>query len=240
MPGTSLDGLPLDIKLRIVESCELTGLIKLRCVSRAWRNLVLETDISLLNPTRRALLDLYDFALDSKWFQHSRRHIIPDIQHFDRRQYLEDLPGTSVPEEFEMWIREWPEKAVIGWLWPGLEDWAPSFDKPDDEWWRIDARNFLSAEFVEEFRDLHEGGREHTKCNLFVDRELPPMHQTEEQQPDIEATAIQVQFAFPNDSYDQDPQDPMGCDPLGNVMLILSNGGRFDGTVHQQAGVGEA
>ena len=24
--------------------------------------------------------------------------------------------------EFEVWIREWPARATIGWIWPGLED----------------------------------------------------------------------------------------------------------------------
>jgi hypothetical protein len=62
-------------------------------------------------------------------FRASRKHIVPHIKPFSREEYLEQLQSqisehctkAHIPEEFALWIMEWPENAVIGWAWPGLD-----------------------------------------------------------------------------------------------------------------------
>ena len=39
---------------------------------------------------------------------------------FDRRKFLAQLPN-SIPDDFRCWILEWPERAVIGTIWPTLK-----------------------------------------------------------------------------------------------------------------------
>lgn len=38
-------------------------------------------------------------------------------------QISEHCPKARIPEEFALWITEWPENAVIGWAWPALDDY---------------------------------------------------------------------------------------------------------------------
>lgn len=57
---------------------------------------------------------------------------MPELQPFSRAEYLSALqrqisecaPSRKfrIPTEFELWILEWPEYAVIGSTLPGLED----------------------------------------------------------------------------------------------------------------------
>ncbi|KAF4305189.1 hypothetical protein GTA08_BOTSDO06590 [Botryosphaeria dothidea] len=99
-PCRSLDELPLEVKLRFVENCDLSALVKLHTLSKTWRAL---------------LLDFYDLCLDSEYFRRPRRHIVKRLTPFHRDGYIQSwLSDPSLPEEFEMWLREWPSKAVIG------------------------------------------------------------------------------------------------------------------------------
>ncbi|KAL1620863.1 hypothetical protein SLS54_005793 [Diplodia seriata] len=116
-----LDELPTELKLSIVELCDLKGLINVRTLSRSWRALVVRSPHVRINPTRRKLLDFYDFCLESKSFRASRETVIPLLKPLDRSLYLQRLSDKPLPEAFDMWIREWPAKAVFGYLWPGLD-----------------------------------------------------------------------------------------------------------------------
>ncbi|KAL1635228.1 hypothetical protein SLS58_010349 [Diplodia intermedia] len=121
MPPHMLDELPTELRLSIVELCDLKGLIKVRSLSKSWRALVMQSPHVRINPTRRKLLDLYDFCLKSKSFRASRETVIPLLKPLDRSHYLERLSDKPLPEAFDMWIREWPAKAAFGYLWPGLD-----------------------------------------------------------------------------------------------------------------------
>lgn len=95
------------------------SLIAAQGVNRQWRRLVPLADIP---PMRRALLDLYIEFLESPAFLPSRPAILDDLRPFDREGYVALLHdnGLRLPEEFLLWIREWPSKAVIDGSWPGL------------------------------------------------------------------------------------------------------------------------
>ncbi|THG95702.1 hypothetical protein EW026_g6010 [Hermanssonia centrifuga] len=116
------DDLPNELILSIFPLLPLQSLIAARCVNQRWRNLVPLAD---LLPTRRKYLDFYLSVVRSPAFQEARRAIHPHLKHFDREEYLRFLTKTSTaPEEFILWVREWPASAVCGWMWPGLEGQA--------------------------------------------------------------------------------------------------------------------
>lgn len=113
------DDLPNELLLLIYPLLPLPSLIASRSVCKRWRLLVNEAN---LDPARRNLLDLYLTAITSRAFLESRKHIIPHLRPFDRDAYLHAIPPSiSLPPEFEVWVREWPERAVISWIWPGLD-----------------------------------------------------------------------------------------------------------------------
>ncbi|KAL4252060.1 hypothetical protein ABKN59_001821 [Abortiporus biennis] len=117
------DDLPNELLLLIFPHLCLQSLIRSRGVNRRWRSLVFQSSV---DPVRLKLLKLYYHIITKPSFILSRAHIVPHIKHFNREEYLESLPLHSnvsvIPEEFALWILEWPEKAVIGWMWPGLDD----------------------------------------------------------------------------------------------------------------------
>jgi hypothetical protein len=119
--------LPSELLFDIFTLLDLKGLIKARTVRHHWRNLVLEAP---LDPTRRVLLDLYYKVIAAPSFLPSRAlhatHLLPS---FDREAYIQELVTKVpfIPAEFEMWVLEWPAKAVIGGLWPGID--ADAFRK---------------------------------------------------------------------------------------------------------------
>ncbi|KAJ7154583.1 hypothetical protein C8R46DRAFT_1041611 [Mycena filopes] len=101
----------LDPETRIYPHLTLKALISARGVDTFWRALVLLAD---LDPARRSLLDLYSRTIESPVFLRTR----PWEGVYRRSPGPEDY----VPHEFQLWILEWPAKAVIGCAWPGLPD----------------------------------------------------------------------------------------------------------------------
>ncbi|EKG18921.1 F-box domain cyclin-like protein [Macrophomina phaseolina MS6] len=134
--------IPVELGHEIAALLDLQSLIKLRGVSRHWRDIVNDCELRerILHPDRRALLQLYDDVIETPGFLKSRPEVLSRIVHFDRDKYIGGLPCHPVPSAFEMWIREWPSKAVIGSTWPGFPD-------PEKEerkhWWRTKAANKL-------------------------------------------------------------------------------------------------
>lgn len=120
---TTGDDLPNELLLPIFAHLPLKSLIVSRCVCRRWRYLVTSAD---LDPERRRLLTLYLRAIETPSFLVTRSEIIPALKPFDRAQLLGFVRDNGIgvlPKEFRMWIEEWPAKAAIGWIWPGL-DWS--------------------------------------------------------------------------------------------------------------------
>lgn len=117
---------PNEILLQIFSFLPLKSLIIGRTVSQEWRRLIPLADI---NPIRRSFLDFYLNLVDSPIFPQTRPWVLANLQPFDRQQYINDLLDQHpyVPEAFRMWILEWPAKAVIGCVWPGLPNvYCPS------------------------------------------------------------------------------------------------------------------
>lgn len=95
----------------------LKSLIAAQGVNQRWRNLL---PLSHLLPARRSLLALYLAAI-TKHSTPQRRNSRQDAR-FDRALYLATLTKTNkheaLPEEFRVWILEWPN-TVMNWFWPG-------------------------------------------------------------------------------------------------------------------------
>ena len=99
----------------------LDTLIATRGVSRRWRALV---PAASLCPLRRRYLEFFQKLVHSPAFGAAATRVRPHLRKFDREDYLAALADTgsaAVPEEFALWVREWPERAVYGWMWPGLD-----------------------------------------------------------------------------------------------------------------------
>lgn len=111
-----IEDLPVELLHMIFKELALKDLIAVRGVSRRWRTSKLSVDIPI---ARRKLLDLYLRLIDSRSFQMSRSHIVPHLQPFCRDTFVAGL-ARSTPEEFKIWILEWPALAVFTWIWPGL------------------------------------------------------------------------------------------------------------------------
>lgn len=106
--------------MKITSHLQLHELILLRSSSRHWQTLA-NNNLSFIRPARRGLLRLRDDAIRSPYFLPSRDYVLAELYSFDRVQYLASKSrGLPLPEEFETWLLEWPDKAVIGWTWPGL------------------------------------------------------------------------------------------------------------------------
>ncbi|KII86581.1 hypothetical protein PLICRDRAFT_125501 [Plicaturopsis crispa FD-325 SS-3] len=126
----SLSTVPTEMLLEIFARIpNLKALIAARCVNRTWRRLVPLAD---LNPHRRALLELYTDAVNSPGFLATRRDVVRGLAPFDREEWVNVIsrgvdpsappghPPITLPEEFRMWVLEWPSRAVISGHWPGL------------------------------------------------------------------------------------------------------------------------
>lgn len=120
-----IEELSTELLLEIFAHLSLTSIIQACGACRFWRNCVLEADI---HPARRALFDVYLHLLKGDIFIASRQHVIDSLQSFDRVSYIRDLQSQLaaaglppiIPLAFELYILEWPEKAVFDCFWPGL------------------------------------------------------------------------------------------------------------------------
>ncbi|KAI0782089.1 hypothetical protein C8Q75DRAFT_536677 [Abortiporus biennis] len=131
--------LPNELLFHIFGDLNLTSLIAARGVCHRWKSIV--SSANTIHPARRSLLDLYLRAVNSPTFLPTRPHILPHLQTFNREEFYEKLP-MSTPDEFKVWILEWPQKAVIGWLWPGLPSTA--LTEPNDISLRARGESILS------------------------------------------------------------------------------------------------
>ena len=110
---------PNEILLDIIPALPLASLIAAHGVDHNWRRLVAAANV--LAP-RRELLDLYLTVVNSPWFLQTRPWVLENLQPFDREAYVAALltQYNPLPEAFELWLLEWPARAVIGGIWPGL------------------------------------------------------------------------------------------------------------------------
>ncbi|KAL0961140.1 hypothetical protein HGRIS_006112 [Hohenbuehelia grisea] len=114
---------PNELWLDIIPHLELQPLIAIRCTSRTLRSLAASAASANIHPLRKAFLSLYLDIIDRPWFLETRPWLLENLRPFDRQAYLDAIaafPGVHIPEDFAMWIMEWPECAVIKCMWPGL------------------------------------------------------------------------------------------------------------------------
>jgi len=111
--------------------------------------MVLQADIL---PLRRSFLDFYLKAIDYHTFLPSRPWVLKNLVSFDRKAFISRLESTFpyIPEDFKLWILEWPARAVVGPVWPGLPSRCRS-----DRMWRNTAINMLSVSGFPEHRPYH-------------------------------------------------------------------------------------
>lgn len=115
----SIMDLPDELHLLIQSHFPLPTLLTARAVCKLWHSTIPGPHI----PTyRRQLLTLYLRAIASPSFKATRKEVLLNVKSFDRRRMLEKLSkGQDVPDEFACWLLEWPERAVFGSAWPGLQ-----------------------------------------------------------------------------------------------------------------------
>lgn len=116
---TVLD-LPPEIFANVLSHLDLVSLIRIRCVNWTWRHIPLNE----LDPIRLALYQLYLAAISGSGLQRAKTWIEEHLEPFDRAAHLSQirwqLGDLSMPEEFRVWLCEWPAKAAIAFMWPGL------------------------------------------------------------------------------------------------------------------------
>ena len=137
-----MDTLPPELILHLIPFFPLTSLIAARGVSTQWRSFA---QIASLHPARKALLDLYLAAIVHPNFPSLVYELRPHVREFDRETYITDLKsrGCVFPDVFELWVPEWPSKAVHFWAWPGF-----AYDFAIDHDYYLDWGNLLSGPAV--------------------------------------------------------------------------------------------
>ncbi|TFK40405.1 hypothetical protein BDQ12DRAFT_576570, partial [Crucibulum laeve] len=112
--------IPPEILLYMFSYFDLKSLIMGKGVCRLWRRLIPLSDIP---STRRAFLDLYMSCLEAPAFISTRPWLIDHLIPFNREAYIDTLQKQypALPEDFVLWILEWPARAAIGCVWPGLD-----------------------------------------------------------------------------------------------------------------------
>ncbi|KIM45462.1 hypothetical protein M413DRAFT_442130 [Hebeloma cylindrosporum] len=114
--GVSTDrftDIPNEITLHIFAYLDLRGLIAVRGVSRTWRAFIPHTECS---PIRKKVLSFYDTLIASPLFLRTRHGCSKTSN--PHSILLQQYP--FLPDEFRLWILDWPEKVVIGGPWAGM------------------------------------------------------------------------------------------------------------------------
>ncbi|KAJ7932780.1 hypothetical protein B0H13DRAFT_2307440 [Mycena leptocephala] len=124
-----VDDMPTELLLELIPYFCLKSLIAGRLVCQLWRSLIpgdhikLATPLADIDPARLRLLQLYDRLCKSD-VVNERAWTLENLKPFDRQAYLDALldQHDDLPEEFRLWILEWPARAAINCYWPGLPD----------------------------------------------------------------------------------------------------------------------
>jgi hypothetical protein len=104
-----------------------------------WRELIQHAKIHSI---RRRYIKLYGDLIKSPTFSKSFKKITAsheDFRYVNRGGYIGELKrlitkrGGKIPEEFKIYILEWPTKVICGYMWPDLEvDFSPKDFKNGD------------------------------------------------------------------------------------------------------------
>ncbi|KIJ41144.1 hypothetical protein M422DRAFT_82979, partial [Sphaerobolus stellatus SS14] len=117
----SFQSFPTELYLELFSHFSIKDLIASRGACHIWRKLICQADVPL---SRRLLLDLYLKLIEDEYFLRTRPWVLKNLKDFDREAYVDSLvqQGANLPEDFRLWILEWPAKAAIAGIWPGLPD----------------------------------------------------------------------------------------------------------------------
>ncbi|KAJ7665082.1 hypothetical protein DFH06DRAFT_1323471 [Mycena polygramma] len=136
--------LPPEVSLQIFPHLPLKALITGEGVCRLWKQFISIADI---NPARHSLWALYRKIVNDPLFLPTRPWLLANLRPFDRQAYIEALLAQHnyIPEDFRLWILEWPARAVIACAWPGLaETYCGRPPEEGDNIERMIGCNFLS------------------------------------------------------------------------------------------------
>ncbi|KAF9553929.1 hypothetical protein CPC08DRAFT_713348 [Agrocybe pediades] len=111
--------LPNELALAIFSLLELKSYIVLHGVCKKWKQLLPSADI---HPIRRRMFNLFHHMLQHPRFPETRQWTLKNLRPFDRKAYIDGLLSKyrAVPDEFRLWILEWPARMVPFGMWPGL------------------------------------------------------------------------------------------------------------------------
>ena len=129
---TMYSTLPTELLLRIFFYFELQDLIRSRAICTEWRTLVLAANKL---PARQSMFNLYFELVASPWFLKTRSWLLANLKpQFNRQLHINRLltQYPSLPEDFRLWVLEWPARAVIANIWPGLPRKDYSGEYADD------------------------------------------------------------------------------------------------------------
>lgn len=115
----TLQSLPVELRLHIFSFLELKPYIVAHGVCSEWRYLLPFAEV---HPVRRRLFFLYHHMINTTGFLNTRGWTLDNLMPFDRQAYIDSLlcQYPAIPEDFRIWILEWPARLAIGSTWPGL------------------------------------------------------------------------------------------------------------------------
>ncbi|KAF9560329.1 hypothetical protein CPC08DRAFT_690116 [Agrocybe pediades] len=129
--------LPTELILHIFSFLELKPYIISHAVCKQWQELL---PLAEIHPIRRRLFKLFKQMLFCPDFHKTRPWILNNLQPFDRQAYIDGLLSQYpyIPEDFRMWILEWPARMAICCFWPGTPlvlSTDTKYDQPDGVIW---------------------------------------------------------------------------------------------------------
>ncbi|KAJ7619606.1 hypothetical protein FB45DRAFT_161714 [Roridomyces roridus] len=140
----AMDIFPPELTLQIFPHLPLKGLVAAEGVCQQWKQFIAIADIY---PPRRGLFNLYKKIVHDPLFRDldTRPWLWENLRPFDRQAYLDHILAQHnyIPEDFRLWILEWPNKAVIACAWPGLPEVYCAEDADDVE--RVVGYNHLGC-----------------------------------------------------------------------------------------------
>ncbi|KAF9554646.1 hypothetical protein CPC08DRAFT_608707, partial [Agrocybe pediades] len=111
--------LPTEITLHIFTFLEVKPYIMSHSVCTEWNHLIL---LAVIHPIRERMVKLFRRMLAHPDFPKTRPWTLQNLKPFDREAYIRNLQSQypNIPDEFRLWILEWPAKMAIFCMWPEL------------------------------------------------------------------------------------------------------------------------
>ena len=117
--ASKFQALPVELHLSIFFFFELKPFLLSHGVCKNWKRLLQVTDV---HPTRKCMIQLYRQIVNTSGFEKPIKWARENLLPFDRETYVQSLLSqhSFIPEDFCMWMLEWPSSLPIHNIWPGL------------------------------------------------------------------------------------------------------------------------